>query len=555
MPAASDAAPAAAGRDAAPPPRALALAHIWVAFGLFGAGILLGLYQMLERYQVVTVSAERYYTSATLHGVIQAFVLTTFFIAGFGYFVSSTSLGRPVRWRGLAWAGWATMLAGTLLAAGSILSGRSTVLYTFYPPMLAHWTFYAGAALLIVGSIPWLLITIAMTVRWKRENPGRPVPLAQFGMTSCAILWAWTMVGVVVEVVFQLLPLSLGLASTVDVGLARALFAWTLHPIVYFWLIPAYVTFYTILPKAAGGYLFSDEMGRVVFVMLLVFSLPIGLHHVFVDPEQAAGWKLMHAFGTFLVAVPTLLTGFTIAASLETAGRLRGGRGVFGWVRALPWKEPVVVGGVLALLMLVPGGFGGLVNASYAMDTMVHNTMWIPAHFHLIFGGTIVILYFAGAYALWPKLTGRPLRSRGLAVWQLWLWFVGMLMLTVPWHYLGMLWMPRRTAYLPYDPQIVARWAPYSGIMIAGGVLLVISGILLLANLLASHGGRRAEGGEAGSAMQYADTVDPVVTVPPLLNGFTLWNWLLLVLMAITWAYPIGQFFFMPVHRALPWGT
>src|SRR6266545_6172202 len=162
------------------------------------------------------------------------------------------------------------MLLGTVVAALSIVSGNATVLYTFYPPQLAHWTFYTGAALLIVGSIPWIVITLAMTVRWKRENPGRPIPLSQFGMATCAILWAWTMVGVVLEVVFQLLPASLGLSQTIDVGLARALFAWTLHPIVYFWLIPAYVTLYSIVPKAAGGYLFSDEMGRVVFVMLLV---------------------------------------------------------------------------------------------------------------------------------------------------------------------------------------------------------------------------------------------------------------------------------------------
>jgi len=538
--------------ESVPPPRSLALAHIWVAFGLFGVGILLGLYQMLERYQLVTVSASSYYKSATLHGVIQAFVLTTFFVSGFGYFVSSTSLGRPVRWPRLAWVGWATMLAGTLIAALSIASGRSTVLYTFYPPMVAHWTFYAGAALLIVGSIPWLVITIAMTMQWKRENPGRPVPLAQFGMTACAILWAWTMVGVVVEVVFQLLPLSLGLVSTIDVGLARTLFAWTLHPIVYFWLIPAYVTFYTIVPKAAGGYLFSDEMGRIAFVMLLVFSLPIGLHHVFLDPEQAAGWKLMHAFGTFLVALPTLLTGFTIAASIETGGRLRGGKGLFGWIRTLPWGEPVLVGGVLALLMLIPGGFGGLINASYAMDAMVHNTMWIPAHFHLIFGGTIVILYFTGAYAVWPKLTGKPLHSRRLAVAQLWLWFLGMLIMTVPWHYVGMLWMPRRTAYLPYDAHTVALWKPYSGVIIAGGVLVVISGVLLIVNLLLSHRGRATD--EAAAPIRYADTMEPLVTVPPLLNGFTLWNWLLLAVMAVSWAYPIGQFFFMPVHRSLPWG-
>ena len=531
--------------------RRLSLAHMWIAFSLSGVAGLLGLFQLLARDQVVRAPTSAYYASTTLHGVVQAFVLTTFFIVGFGYFVSSTSLDRPVRWPRLAWLGFWTMLVGTLVAALSIAAGRATVLYTFYPPMIAHWSFYAGAALLLVGSLAWTAITIAMTMAWKRENPSRPVPLPQFGMTSCAILWAWTLVGVVVEVVFQLLPLSLGMASTIDVGLARALFAWTLHPIVYFWLIPAYVALYSIVPKAAGGYLSSDEAGRVVFVMLLVFSLPIGLHHVFVDPEQAAGWKLMHALGTFLVALPTLLTGFTVTASLETAGRLRGGKGLFGWIGRLPWSEPVALGGILAVFTLLPGGFGGLINASYAMDTMVHNTAWITAHFHLILGGTVVTVYFASAYALWPRLTGRRLYSRGLATTQLWLWFAGIFILTVPWHYQGLLWMPRRIAYVPYDAGIVARWRPASAVMIVGGALMVVSTVLFLVNLLLTQR-NRAE--ETVGAMAYAETMEPLVRVPALLNGFAVWNWLLVVLMAIAWAYPLGQFFFVGVHKALAWG-
>jgi cytochrome c oxidase subunit 1 len=537
---------------AAPPEvRRLSLAHLWIAFGLFGVATLLGVYQLLERDEVVHLSPSTYYGSTTLHGVVQAFVLTTFFIAGFGYFVTVTSLERRLRWPKLAWLGFWTMLVGTVVAALSIVAGKATVLYTFYPPMVAHWTFYAGAALLLVGSLAWTAITIAMTVAWKRENPGRPVPLPQFGMTANAVLWSWTLVGVVAEVVFQLLPLSTGLAQSIDVGLARALFAWTLHPIVYFWLIPAYVAMYSIVPRAAGGYLFSDEMGRVAFVMLLIFSLPIGLHHVFVDPQEAAGWKLMHALGTFLVALPTLLTGFTVAASLETAGRLRGGRGLFGWIGRLPWKEPVALGGILALLTLLPGGFGGLINASYAMDAMVHNTAWIAGHFHLILGGTVVTMYFATAYFLWPKLTGRGLHSRGLAATQLWLWFVGILTLTIPWHYQGMLWMPRRVAYTPYDPHIVARWKTPGAIMIVGGSIMLLSAILFLVNLLLTHRSR-AEASEL--AVAYAETLEPVVRVPALLNGFATWNWLLLALMAIAWAYPIGQFFFLGVHKALAWG-
>jgi cytochrome c oxidase subunit 1 len=459
-------------------PRGLTLAHLWVAIATFLLAAVLGTYQVLERAEMLPTWVEGYYVSVTAHGVIMAFVLTTFFIVGFGYYVAATSLNRPVWNRGLAWAGFWTMLVGVLMVVWALITGQATVLYTFDPPLTAHWAFYIGAALLLVGSMAWIAIMITMAVQWKHDNPGQPLPLAMFGTTINAILWAWTLVGVVAEVVFQLIPLSLGWVDTVDVGLARTLFAWTLHPIVYFWLVPAYIAMYTIVPKAAGGRLFSDEMARVAFVMLLLFSLPVGFHHLYVDPFQAAGWKLLHGFGTFLVAVPTFITGFTVLASLEIAGRLRGGKGLFGWLAALDWREPAVAGTAAALLMLTAGGFGGVINASYGMNTMVHNTMWVPAHFHLIFAGTTLTMYFVIAYYLWPRLTGKQLHSARLAVTQIWLWLIGMLVLTIPWHYVGLLWMPRRTAMLPYDPEFVAQWSPWTYVMGVGGVILAISAVL-----------------------------------------------------------------------------
>ena len=175
---------------------------------------------------------------------------------------------------------------------------------------------------------------------WKRENPGRPVPLAMFATVANAVMWLWTTVGVAVELLFQVIPASFGLVQTIDAGLARTLFSWTLHAIVYFWLIPAYIAFYTIVPRAAGGRLYSDTMGRLTFILFLVYSLPVGMHHLMMDPEHGNGWKFIQVLLTAFVSVPTLLTIFTITASLEIAGRLRGGRGVFGWIAALPWERP-----------------------------------------------------------------------------------------------------------------------------------------------------------------------------------------------------------------------
>ena len=100
------------------------------------------------------------------------------------------------------------------------------------------------------------------------------------------------------------------------------------------------------------------------------------------------------------------------------------------------------------------------------MNTMVHNTQWVTGHFHLIFGGTTVIMYFAIGYYLWPKMTGRQLYSNALALKQLWLWFIGMLVLTIPWHQLGLAGQPRRISSTPYDEALVQSWLPAEGTMI-----------------------------------------------------------------------------------------
>jgi cytochrome c oxidase subunit 1 len=198
------------------------------------------------------------------------------------------------------------------------------------------------------------------------------------------------------------------------------LFSWTLHAIVYFWLVPAYLVFYTIFPRAIGGRLYSDTMARVL-ALFLVFSMPIGIHHLFADPQVGAGFKFVHAAMTAMVSIPTFLTVFTIVASAEIVGRLRGGKGLFGWVRALPWDQPMMLAVTYAFIMLGFGGAGGLINMNYQVNETVHNTQWVTGHFHLIFAGAIVIMYFMAAYELWPQRhMPRPPRLIKL---QIALWF------------------------------------------------------------------------------------------------------------------------------------
>ncbi|MDB5541634.1 MAG: coxA [Devosia sp.] len=519
----------------------LALLHFWVAFAVFLPAVVLGAWQMLMRSPLPAPldDPDAYYTSVTLHGTVMAYVVTTFFAMGLGYAVAATSLGRPIRGATAAWIGFIICLVGTVMAVATILSGRASVLYTFYPPLLASAYYYGGVFLLVAGSMIWVVLMIYNMGLWKRDNPGHPVPLAMFAMTATAILWGWSASGVVIELLGILLPRSLALTTEIDPGLARTLFSITLHSIVYFWLMPAYVAFYTLVPQAAGGRLYSDTMGRLTFIMLLVFSLPVGLHHMFADPELGDGFKFVQSFLTFFVALPTLLTVFSLTASLEIAGRARGGKGLLGWVAALPWNEPIVLAVGLSLVMLGLGGFGGLINMSYAMNSMIHNTSWVTSHFHLIFGGAVVIMYFATAYEMWPRMTGRPLRSKTLACWQLWLWFAGIMIVTIPWHITGLMGQPRRVAIFDYSDPFVAPTAPWVIASVIGGAILLVSAILLIVILLLSQVGER----KLAEPMRYALAVNPPRTVPSSLNGFALWNGILVVLMLVAYGYPIGQFF------------
>jgi cytochrome c oxidase subunit 1 len=524
----------------------LALFHYWVAFATFLVAVLLGAWQMLMRSPLPAPLDDSavYYASVTLHGTAMAYVVTTFFAMGFGYAVAATSLGRPMRGMAAAWIGFAICLVGTLMAVAAILSGRASVLYTFYPPLLGSGWYYGGAFLLVGGSMIWVVLMILNMRDWKRDNPGKPVPLPMFATTATAMLWAWAASGVVLELAGILLPRAFGWSDLIDAALGRTLFSVTLHAIVYFWLMPAYIAFYTLVPQAAGGRLYSDTMGRLTFIMFLVFSLPVGMHHLFMDPEHGSGFKFLQSSLTFLVALPTLLTVFSICASLEVAGRLRGGRGLFGWVRALPWEEPMVLAVGLSLVMLGLGGFGGLINMSFAMNSMIHNTSWVTAHFHLIFGGAVVIMYFAIAYDMWPRITGKPLRSKGLARAQLWLWFWGMLITTIPWHIAGLMGQPRRVSTFDYTDPLIAPMSPLVIISVFGGFILLSAAILLIVILVRSHRGERS----AAEPMRYALAVNPPVSVPPALNSFGLWNAIVAVLMILAYGYPIGQFFFLKQH-------
>ena len=526
------------------PSSRLILAHFWLAFAGFALALLLGEWQMVMRSPLHAwiSNPEWYYRAVTAHGTAMAYVFPTLVAMGFGYAITEAALKRPLIGRRWAWAGFALVAAGTVTAIVPVSLGLASVLYTFYPPLVGSPFFYIGIVLVVVGSWIWVALMSINLRAWKRGNHGVTVPLAMFANVAGSYLWAWTAIGAALELLFQIIPAALGLTTTIDAGLARVFFSWTLHAIVYFWLMPAYIAYYTIIPRAIGGRLFSDPMARISFALFLVVAMPIGVHHLFADPEVGAGFKFMHSVFTGLVTLPTLLTVFTICASVEIAGRLRGGTGWLGWLTALPWRNPMMLALAFSFVMLGFGGAGGIINMSYQLDASIHNTQWVSGHFHLIFGGAIVIMYFAIAYDLWPHLTGRALEDLRLMRWQLWTWFAGMIVLTFPWHYVGILGMPRRMAFFDYTDPALAGQALSVIASVVGGAVLVVSGGLFLAVLVRGQRARRVAPGE----YRFSVAVHEPHRVPAALNGFGLWVGLMIALTVVNYGFPIAHLLALP---------
>jgi cytochrome c oxidase subunit 1 len=517
--------------------RKLILAHFWLAFVAFGLALCLGAWQMFVRSPLYTwiSNPEWYYRSLTAHGTVMGYVFPTLVAMGFGYAISEVALKQRlvgVRW---AWAGFWLIAAGSIMAMVPVALGRASVLYTFYPPLIGNAFYYIGVVLVVVGSWIWVALMSINLAVWRHAHPGEPVPLAMFANVAGSYLWAWTALGAALELLLQIIPVALGLKTTIDAGLARVFFSWTLHAIVYFWLIPTYIAYYTIVPRAIGGRLYSDTMARIAFILFLVVAMPIGIHHTFADPQVGAGFKFVHSAFTALVALPTLLTVFTICASVEIAARLRGGRGPFGWIRTLPWRNPMMLAVTFSFLLLGFGGAGGLINMSYQLDSAIHNTQWITGHFHLIFGGAIVIMYFAIAYDLWPHLTGRALPNLRLVRTQLWLWFIGMIVTTFPWHWVGILGMPRRMAYYDYAHPAIAPQASSVTLSVIGAFILLTSGLLFLYILARAHTQPAADAGP----YRFSVPVHPVRSVPLALNTFAIWVALMIGLTLTNYGYPI----------------
>jgi len=474
-----------------------------IPVALLTLGIYHGLMQTIYRAGVLQQPAFAkldYYQGLTLHGVINAIVLTTFFAVAFGHATMAFYFKREPDKR-IAWISFSLMLAGTIMAAWAMLAGKASVLYTFYPPLKGHPLFYLGTALLIVGSWIPLFNWAKMYIQWKKQNPVTKTPLAVLGTLINFVIWFVCTLAVAYEVLVLLLPWAMGWTTTVNVTLARTLFWFFGHALVYFWLLPAYIMFYTMLPKVAGGKLYSDLAGRIALFGFLLFSIPVGVHHQYSDPSITQGVKFFQGMLTFGVAIPSFITAFTLAASLEYAGKKRGSKGWLGWMSKLPYldtKNYLFAYFICGLILFIFGGLTGIVNSSYQLNTVVHNTSWLPGHFHMTVAGPVFLAIIGMSTYMYSKMSGKKIFLPNVNVIIPYLWTIGVLIFSTGLMWGGLIGEPRRTnlglTYLNKSSEhFRPDWVPTTTLALCGGIIMFIAGMLFIVVFFGTMFRKRSE--------------------------------------------------------------
>ena len=206
-------------------------------------------------------------------------------------------------------------------------------------------------------------------------------------------------------------------------------------------------------------------------------------------------------------------------------------RGWLGWIRALPWSEPSVAAQLLAMVLFTVGGASGLINASYVLNLLVHNTLFVVGHFHLTVGSAVTLTFMGISYWLIPELTGRALRGKRVALAQAWLWFLGMALMGRGMAVMGLEGVPRRTWWSQAAYQIPG--AQDGGVLTAvGGALLFISMLLYVGVIVATLRGAEAP---ARREVPVAEPLDGGMAVPVWLNRLTPWVVGTVVLTLLAW--------------------
>ena len=518
-------------------------AVIFLAVGGF-----FGLLVALTRWPGVhLLPADLFYLVLTGHGLDVLLVWIIFFEIAVLYFASAILLNSRIAAPRWAWTGFALMLGGAIITNVAVLQGNSSVMFTSYVPMQAAPNFYLGLILFAVGALIGCFVFFGTLVIAKEEKTYQgSVPLVTFGAITAAIIAVFTIASGAIILIPTYLW-SLGLIGNIDTLMYKTVW-WAMGHSSQQINVSAHVAiWYLIAAVVLGAKPLSEKVSRMAFLMYILFLQLASAHHLLVEPGISSEWKIFNtSYAMYLAVLGSMIHGMTVPGSIEAAQRARGyTNGLFEWLRKAPWGNPAFSGMFMSLVMFgFLGGISGVVMGTEQINLIMHNTLYVPGHFHATVVAGTTLAFMAATYLLVPLIFRRELVMKKLARWQPYLFGLGVMGISVFMMGAGTLGVPRRNwditnadAALHYDypgaAYLMMGLNGMSAILAALGGLAFI--VIVVGSLLFGKrtGDKPLEGLTMSTAIKYgsADTLKipgTVVLVTVFFTAFVLYyfvNW------------------------------
>jgi len=423
---------------------------------------------------------EHYNQIFSAHGTIMIFFMAMPIVIGLMNFVVPLQLGvRDVAFPTMNNVSFWLTASGALLVNVSLLIGEfARTGWLGFPP-LSELEFSPGVgvdyylvALQISGVGTVLTAVNFVTTILKTRAPGMSY------MRMPVFCWTTLASNLLILAAFPVLTVSLGLLMldrylgfhffTNDGGgnsmlYMNLIWVWG-HPEVYILILPAFGIYSEVAATFSGKPLFGYRSMVFATLAICIISFCVWLHHFF---TMGAGADVNAVFGiaSMIIAIPT---GVKLFNWLFT---MYGGRVRF----TVPMHYLVGF-----MLTFVIGGLTGVLLAIPPVDFVVHNSLFLIAHFHQVIIGGVVFAVMAG-YTYWfPKAFGFMLDER-LGKMIFWCWFIGFHLAFMPLYVLGFWGGTRRLQHID-DP----TWQPWLDVALVGAVIIGIGIVLTVVQLLYS---------------------------------------------------------------------
>ncbi len=452
----------------------------------------------LTRWQAVhLLDPVWFYRLITAHGIDMLVAWIVFFeIAGL-YFGSTVMLNARMVYPRVGWAAFALMVAGGLLVNYIVLFGEfneAAIMFTAYVPLEGHPLFYLSYILFAIGAlVAVILFFINITVAKREGTYQGSLPLVVFGLATAAILAVYTLISGALTFVPAFLW-SIDVIPYYDPEIYRSLFWGFGHPAQQVNLAAMVAIWYALAAITVGAKPLNERFSRLAFIFYLFFINLGSAHHLLVDPAMGFAYKTFNtSYAMYLAVLGSLMHAFSIPAAVEVAQRLKGfTRGAFEWLRNAPWREPGFSG--LVLSMVIFGWIGGVTGVTLGTEQInmtAHNTMRLPGHFHSTVVGGTTLAFMALTYYLIPLIFRKELKLKRLAIWQPYLFGIGMVLSSVGMIVSGIQGVSRRHWDISFAnatfPVTLPGTVDLSLAVMGIGILLAVTGgIFFMAVVLVS---------------------------------------------------------------------